>query len=142
LFLRRTILSTFFSSTHTATDALYAEFKIKSYYNFGFHLDAFTSLFCHILRALYNLTAFTLRVLITPFYILNPFVWPSLPSHCLNLVDDLWGFAISLASIALHPLIIVCRTMTSIIRGYEEHSDYDWGVDAEEEDLTRAMTIF
>lgn len=131
-----------FSSTHTAAYALYAEFKIKSYYNLGFHLDAFTSLFCHTLRALYNLTALALRVLITPFYILNPFAWISLPGHALNLVDDVLGFAISLVSIALHPLIIVCRTLTSIIRGYEEHSDYDCGVDAEEEDLTLALTIF
>ena len=135
-------MSEFFNSTHIAASAFGAEFKFKSYYNVGFHLDAFTSLFCHILRALYNLASFAFRALITPFYILNPFAWSSLPKHSLDLVDNISGLAVSLISIAVHPLIIVFRTLSSIVRGYEEDSDYDWGIDAEKEDLALAMTIF
>jgi hypothetical protein len=141
LFIRKNALSTFFSATRTAASALYADFKFKPYYNFGFHLDAFTSFFCHILRALYDLAAILLRVLITPFCILNPLSWPGLPNHALNLVDDCVGFAISVVSIAIHPITFVLRTLSSMIRGYEEGTDYDQGREAEEEDLNMAMTI-
>ncbi|MCW8408118.1 hypothetical protein OQJ13_03935 [Legionella sp. PATHC035] len=141
MFLRRVILSTFFNATRIAAYAIYAELKLYPYYNFGFHLDAITSFFCHILRALYDLSAFLLRVLITPFYLLNPFSWPSIPGHTLNLIDDLVGFALSAVSITLHPVIFVLRTLSSMIRGYDEGTDYDWGGDNEEEDLAAAMTI-
>lgn len=67
-FLRRIILSTFFNATYTAAAAIYAEFKFYPYYNFGFHLDAITSFFCHIFRALYDLAAFLLRVVATPIF--------------------------------------------------------------------------
>jgi hypothetical protein len=142
LYIRKNILGTFFSATRTAASALYADFKFKPYYNFGFHLDAFTSFLCHILRALYDLSALLLRILITPLCILNPLSWPGLPDHVINLVDDGIGFAISLVSIAIHPVIFVLRTLSSMIRGYEEGTDYDWGKEAEEEDLSMAMTIF
>ncbi|CAM2924632.1 Uncharacterised protein [Legionella steigerwaltii] len=142
LFLRRVILSTFFSATRIAASAIYAEFKLYPYYNFGFHLDAITSFFCHILRALYDLSAFLLRVLITPFYLLNPFSWPSLPGHALELVDDLVGCALSTVSIVIHPVIFILRTLSSMIRGYDEGTDYDWGTETEEQDLEMAMTIW
>ncbi|MCW8397997.1 hypothetical protein OQJ26_04225 [Legionella sp. PATHC038] len=141
MFLRRVILSTFFNATRIAAYAIYAELKLYPYYNFGFHLDAITSFFCHILRALYDLSAFLLRVLITPFYLLNPFSWPSVPGHALNLIDDVVGFALSAVSIAIHPIIFVLRTLSSMIRGYDQGTDYDWGGDSEEEDLEMAMTI-
>ncbi|KTD74146.1 hypothetical protein [Legionella tucsonensis] len=141
-FLRRNILSTFFNATYTAAAAIYAEFKFYPYYNFGFHLDALTSFFCHIFRALYDFTAFLLRVVTTPFFLLNPFFWPSLPSHALNLVDDLVGTALSVVSIAIHPILFIIRTLSSMIRGYDEGTDYDWGADQEEEDLKMAMTIW
>ncbi|HHF7367472.1 TPA: hypothetical protein ACPSKY_002606 [Legionella bozemanae] len=141
-FLRRIILSTFFNATSTAASAIYAEFKFYPYYNFGFHLDALTSFFCHILRALYDLTAFLLRVVATPFFLLNPFCWPSLPGHALNLVDDIVGTALSLVSIAIHPILFIIRTLSSMIRGYDEGTDYDWGSDQEEEDLNMAMAIW
>lgn len=80
-------------------------------------------------------------MLITPFYLLNPFSWPSIPGHTLNLIDDLVGFALSAVSITLHPVIFVLRTLSSMIRGYDEGTDYDWGGDNEEEDLAAAMTI-
>jgi len=142
LFLRRVILTTFFSATSTAASAIYAEFKFYPYYNFGFHLDAITSFFCHILRALYDLTAFLLRVLITPFCLLNPLSWPSLPGHTINLIDDLVGFALSAVSVVIHPFIVVIRTLSSMIRGYDEGTDYDWGTKTEEEDLEMAMAIW
>ncbi|KTD01797.1 hypothetical protein OQJ19_12445 [Fluoribacter gormanii] len=142
LSLRRIILSTFFNATYTAAAAIYAEFKFYPYYNLGFHLDAFTSFFCHIFRALYDFTAFLMRVLITPFCLLNPFSWPSLPGHALNLVDDLVGTALSLVSIAIHPVIFIIRTLSSLFRGYDEGTDYDWGAEPEEEDLNKAMAIW
>ena len=135
-------MSTFFRSTEVAAYALFAEFKFKPYYNVGFHLDAFTSLIFHILRALYDLTALALRVLTTPLYILNPLAWLSIPSHTINLVDNFLGLGISLISIAVHPIIFTLRTLGSMIRGYEENSDYDWGMEAEEADLQLAMTIY
>lgn len=142
MLLRRTILSTFFSATQTAASALYAELKFKAYYNVGFHLEAITTFICHLLRALYNLNALLLRVLITPFCILNPFSWPSFPGHAVNLVDDFVGLAISLTTIALHPVIFTLRTLSSMIFGYEEGTDYDLGVEEEEEDLNKAMAIW
>ena len=60
--------------------------------------------------------------------------------RCPNF--DLLGFGISLISIAIHPLIFIARTLTSIIRGYEEDSAYDWGKEAEEKDLQLAITIY
>lgn len=143
-FLRRIILSTFFNATYTAAAAIYAEFKFYPYYNFGFHLDAITSFFCHIFRALYDLAAFLLRVVATPFFLLNPFCWPSLPSHALNLVDDIVGAALSVVSIAIHPILFIIRTLSSMIRGYDEGTDYDWGLKEydEEEDLKMAMAIW
>jgi hypothetical protein len=135
-------LSTLFSTTKVATNALCAEFKVKSYYNLGFHLDALTSFCFHILRALYDLTAFLLRLLITPFYLLNPFAWLSIPSHMINLTDNFIGLGISMVSIALHPIIFIARTLTSIFRGYEEDTNYDWGKEPEEADLQIAMTLY
>ncbi|KTC90551.1 hypothetical protein OQJ18_01115 [Fluoribacter dumoffii] len=135
------ILSTFFSATSIAASAIYAEFKLYPYYNAGFHLHALTSFCCHIGRALYDLSAFLLRVLITPFCLLNPFSWPSLPGHTLNLIDDLVGFALSVVSIAIHPVIFAVRTLTSMLIGYHEGTDYDWGDDTEDKDLDMAMTM-
>ena len=135
-------MTTLFRSTKVAAFALYAEFKFKPYYNLGFHLDALTSFFFHILRALYDLTTFALRLLITPFYLLNPLAWLSLPSHMINLTDNFIGLSISVVSIAAHPIILILRTLSSMIRGYEENTDYDWGKEPEEEDLQLAMTIY
>ncbi|WP_454784242.1 hypothetical protein [Legionella sp. WA2024007413] len=140
--LRRIILSTFFNATRTAAAAIYAELKFYPYYNLGFHLDAFTSFFCHVLRALYDFTAFLIRVLITPFFLLNPFFWFSLPEHVLNLVDDIVGTALSLVSIAIHPVIFIIRTLGSMFLGYHEGTDYDWGAEPEEEALNMAMAIW
>ncbi|KTD40485.1 hypothetical protein [Legionella parisiensis] len=88
------------------------------------------------------MTAFLLRVFITPFLLLNPFSWPGLPTHALNLVDDLVGSALSIVSIALHPILFIIRTLSSMIRGYDEGTDYDWGSDREEDDLEMAMAIW
>ena len=135
-------MSTLFPATKVAAYAVYAEFKFKPYYNIGFHLDALTSFLFHILRALYDVTAFAVRLIITPFYLLNPLAWISLPDHMMNLCDDLIGFGLSLVSITIHPVLVIIRTLSSIIRGYEEDSEYDWGREAEEEDLQLAMTLF
>lgn len=135
-------LTDFFKSTQTATNALYGDFKFKAYYNIGFHFDAITSFIFHILRVLYNLASIALRLLITPFCILNPLAWLGLPQHALELVDDVIGFVISLMPVIVHPLIFTIRTLMSIISGYEEDSDYDCGIEEEQQDLSLAMTIF
>jgi hypothetical protein len=135
-------VTSFFKTTTIAANAFYGEFKLKSYYNLGFHLETITSFICHILRALYDLTAFILRLVITPLYLLNPLMWIGIPDHTMNLIDNLAGSLISLATIVAHPFIFICRTFSSMIFGYEENTEYDWGVDAEENDLTLAMTIF
>ncbi|WP_232220398.1 hypothetical protein [Legionella tunisiensis] len=77
----------------------------------------------------------------TPFYILNPLAWIWLPGHVMELVDDVVGALISAVTIVIHPAISVIRTLSSMIFGYEEGTDCDWGVDEEEKDLDQAMTI-
>ena len=68
--------------------------------------------------------------------------WPSLPGHTINLIDDLVGFALSAVSVVIPPFIVVIRTLSSMIRGYDEGTDYDWGTKTEEEDLEMAMAIW
>ena len=52
------------------------------------------------------------------------------------------GFALSAVSVVIHPFIVVIRTLSSMIRGYDEGTDYDWGTKTEEEDLEMAMAIW
>jgi hypothetical protein len=135
-------LTTFFKYTTVAANAFYGDFTFKGYYNFGFHLDALTSFVCHALRAVYNLVNFALRVVVTPFYIANPFVWLDVPEHFMSLVDHATASVISLLTVAIHPIVAVMRTLTSLLRGYEEDTDYDGGLQEEEERLALATTIF
>lgn len=134
-------MSAFFECTETAVYALYGDFKFTPYYNGLFHLDAISSLACHGLRAIYNLACFTWRMLLTPFYLLNPLAWPSLPVHGVNIIDNVLGFTVSLVTIALSPVIFVLRTMASMIFGYVEGTENDEGDEAEEGDLSLAMAI-
>lgn len=78
---------------------------------------------------------------ITPFYVLNPLAWIWLPVHAMELADDITGALISAVTVVIHPAVFVIRTLSSMIFGYEEDSDCDWGVEAEEQDLQLAMTI-
>lgn len=135
-------LSSFFPSTRRSCNALYGDFKLKSYYNVLFHLDGLTSFLCHGFRALYDLTCLITRVLITPFYALNPLAWPGIPEHCMHIADDAVSCLISIATFMIHPIIFLCRTFTSMARGYEEGTEYDWGEEEEVADLDLAMTIF
>ncbi|STX43829.1 Uncharacterised protein [Legionella donaldsonii] len=59
----------------------------------------------------------------------------------MELADDITGALISAVTVVIHPAVFVIRTLSSMIFGYEEDSDCDWGVDAEEQDLELAMTI-
>ncbi len=136
------LVSAFCSSTQTAVNALYADFKFKSYYNSLFQLDAVSSFVCHLLRAIYNLVCITLRLLATPYYLLSPLAWASIPEHMTKLLDNTLALGISLVTFAIHPLIFTVRTITSLIRGYEENTRYDQGVELEKEDLSTAITIF
>ena len=132
----------FFNSTRTASDALYGDFKFKPYYNLGFHLDGIISMFCHILRTSYDLILFALHLVLSVFYILNPFAWIYLPGHAINAVDNALAFGISIITSAISPIIFVLRTLTSMIFGYEEGSDYDNGKTDEEADLLLAIKVF
>ncbi len=91
---------------------------------------------------MYYLVGFVLRTVVTPLCILNPFTWLDLPAHLLNIVDDAVAVAICLVSVVVHPAIFALRTLSSMIFGYEEGSDFDYGQDAAEEDLTLAMAIW
>lgn len=142
MFLLGTALASFFKSTKIAAGALYGDFTFKAYYNFGFHLDAITSFVCHVMRTLYNLACLALRVIATPFYIINPFLWFSIPEHCLNIVDNAVATIVSAATVTIHPLVVFMRTLTSLFRGYEQDTDYDQGIDEEQENLALAITIF
>ncbi len=135
-------MSSYFKASDTAANALYGDFKFKPYYNLGFHLDAFTSFITHGLRTAYNLVGFGLRLLITPLYVLNPLAWIGLPGHLIALVDNLIASILSAISVAIHPIVFTIRTLNSLCRGYEEGTDYDWGMDEEEADLGLAMAIF
>lgn len=134
-------MSAFFGSTKTAAYALYGDFKFKPYYDVLFHLDAISSFICHVLRAIYNLAALAFRLLITPFYIINPLAWFSLPGHLLNIVDHTAAIAVSLLTTIVHPFIVTIRTLTTLIMGYEKDTDYDQGEEQEQEDLDFAMSI-
>ncbi len=134
-------MSAFFSSTTIAANALYGDFKFKPYYNGLFHLKAIGSFICHAIRAIYNLAALMWHAVLTPFCLLNPLFWPSLPGHAMNIMDNVLGFAINLVTIAVSPLIFALRTLTSLIWGYDEETEYDDGAEEEERDLSLAMTI-
>ncbi len=134
-------MSTFFQATQTATSAFYGDFKLKAYYNVWFHIDGITTFLCHILRALYNLTSFLLRAVILPLSLLNPFLWLSIPGQMISLVDHLAGLVVSLMTVAVHPLIFVCRTLSSLVLGYEDN-DNPFDLAEEEEDLTLSLTVF
>jgi len=127
------ILSTFFQATETAALALYGDFKFKPYRHLGFQLDAATTFACHILRSVYNLAAVAWRAVITPFYVLNPFAWLAFPDHIMNLIDDVVASVISLVTVAIHPVIFVLRTLSSIVFGYEQNNDRDVGNASDDE---------
>ena len=135
-------MTSFFQATQIATLALWGDFKFKPYYHLGFHCDALYSFICHILRALSNLMALAYRVFITPFYIINPLLWPGLINHSLNLLDDLTALIVSVATITIHPVIVGIRTLTSMIRGYEQDTDYDQGEESEADDLGYSTAIW
>lgn len=143
-------MSTLFSYTIVAKDALYGDFKFKPYYHAGFHLDAISSFVCHILRTIYDLAATLLRFTILSLSLLNPFAWFGLPEQALNLLDNISATFISALTVAIHPFIIFSRTMTSICCGYERNVDDELGVaetdsdiyKEEEADIQLAMTIY
>lgn len=134
-------LVTFFSATQTAANALYADFKFKPYYDVNFHLATISSFICHILRALCDLTRTVLRVVITPLILLNPLAWLSIPDHAMNLIDDIAGFAVSLLTVVIYPLIVTIRTVMSMGLGYQKDSEYDCDIDDEYDDLSRSRAI-
>jgi len=106
-------------------------------------VDAFFSFCAHVLRALYNLCYLTFRLLTAPLYLLNPLSWPSVPGHMINVLDNTLALAVALLTVAVAPIVFVMRTLTSLLRGYEENTPaYDYGYDAASEELDVAMTIF
>ena len=94
------------------------------------------------MRTLYNLACLALRAIATPFYLINPFLWLSIPDHCINIVDDGVATVVSAATVVLHPLVVFMRTLTSLFLGYEQDTDYDNGIEEEQENLALATTIF
>lgn len=139
------ILSTFFEATQIASDAFYGDFKFKPYYSVSFHVRALASFFCHILRALYDLACLAYRLIISPFLLISPLSWGKIPEHFMNLADNAIGLLISLVSIAVHPVVLVGRSFTTLILGgYLEDNTYWTGGDLseEEENWELATSIF
>ena len=128
-------MSTIFSNTIVAKDALYADFKFKPYYHVGFHLDAITSYLCHITRMLYDLTASLLRLTALSLSLLNPFAWIGLPGQALDLLDDITATLISACTVAIHPVIILLRTLSSVFLGYEKNVDDELGCAMEDSEI-------
>jgi hypothetical protein len=134
-------LTTFFHSTKTAVAAWYGDFTFKGYYNFAFHLDAITSWVCHIARTLYDLACFATRVLLTPFYLAIPFLWYSAPNHFMNLLDDALACVIAATTVVVHLPVSFMRTLTSLISGYEQNTEYD-NYEEDVDNYNAATTIF
>ena len=51
----------------------------------------------------------------------------------MNLVDNVVASIISLVTVAIHPVIFVLRTLSSIVFGYEQNNDWDFGDASEDE---------
>lgn len=143
-------MSTLFSYTIVAKDALYGDIKFKPYYHIGFHLDAITSFLCHVLRTIYYLAATLLRLTILSLSLPNPFAWLGIPEQALNLLDDVAATLIAAFTVAIHPVIVVLRTLSSLFCGYEKNVDDELGVEEkdseiykeEESDIQLALTIW
>lgn len=135
-------MPTIFKSTRVAGMVFYGDFKFKAYYDVGFHLEAITCFLCHLIRATLNLLAAILRTGTLMLSVLIPFTWPLLPLKAYKILDNLGASLISLFTIGIYPLIVLARSLSSVIYGYEKGTKYDCGVQAEEEDLALALAIF
>lgn len=116
-------MSRFFQATQEASAALYAGLTPRPYCDFNFHLKALVHFMAHLVRTAKNLAALTLNAVITPFYLLSPLTWLSIPGHLLNLADRALGFSISAITLTIHPLIMTLRTITSILFGYQNGTE-------------------
>ena len=139
-------LSEFFSATTIAVDALMANTKAKPYRNIRFHLGASITLLCHLVRALNDIVGVVVLLLKT-IGLLNPFTWIDLPGwgkHFVDIVDDAIAFSISLVTITLHTPVVLTRTLSTMIWGYTQDSEYDSDDAAREEidDAKAARTMF
>ena len=125
-----------------AGQALQAEFTANPYYNVWFQIDTALTLCCHVLRALINLVK-TLMDLITAFALLTIPVlgWACIPLYVPRLVDEVAGLTLSLVTIAILPEIFLCRTLSTMIWGYEQNSDFDNGIEAHDEAMKLSMTF-
>ena len=85
-----------------------------------FHFWAITNIFIHLVQSLINLLKLIYRLVITPFLIINPIAWFYLPGHCFKLLDNAAGTVISLLTLAVSPVFLAMRTLSSMIFGYEE----------------------
>ena len=138
------------SYTEVAINALYGDFKFKPYYHVGFHLDAFLSYVCHILRTIYDLAATLLRLTWILLCVPNPFEWLGLPLQALELLDDITATLVSAFTVAIYPAIFILRSLSSVFSGYEKIVDDMLKVDMEESgiykeeesDLNLAWTIW
>jgi hypothetical protein len=143
-------MSTLFSNTIVAKDALYADFKFKPYYHVGFHLDAITSFLCHIARTIYDLAATLLRITALSFSVISIFGVLWAPVHAWELLDDLTATVIAAFTVAIHPVIVVLRTLSSVFYGYERNVDDALGAPRdssdiykeEDSDLNLATTLY
>lgn len=143
-------MSELFSYTKVAKNALYSEFKFKPYYHVGFHLDALSTYVCHILRTIYDLAATILQLAVMLLSVPNPFAWLGLPLQALELLDDISATLISAFTVAIHPVIVLLRTFSSVFSGYEKNVDDELGAvmeeseiyKEEESDIQLALTIW
>ena len=143
-------MSAFFSNTIVAKNAFYADFKFKPNYHIGFHLDAITSFLCHITRTVYDLAATLLRLAALSLSVMSIFGLVFVPQLALDLIDDITATVIGLFTVAIHPVIVVLRTLSSVFTGYEKNVDDLLGCSMEnseiykeeDEDLNLAMTLF
>ncbi|MFI4962728.1 MAG: hypothetical protein ACHP6H_02610 [Legionellales bacterium] len=133
----------FFDKSTTAGKALLGEVTFKPYYDSSFHLAAIAAFCVHVLRTLYYLIDLVYDIVCTPFILVIPLFWLSIPGHCLSLVDDCVGLALSLLTVITTPEIFVIRTLSSLFMGYgEDSSCVSMEYDEEDQALSDAMRVF
>ncbi len=128
-------MSNLFANTTVAVNALYGDFKFKPYYHVGFHLDALTSGCCHIARTLIDLAATLLRFITLSLCVISIFGLILAPKQALDLLDNITATVIAAVTVAIHPVIVLLRTLSSMFAGYEKNVDDQLGVAKEDSDI-------
>lgn len=130
-----------FPTTTIATKALLATIDYQSYYNVWFHMDAVTMLLSHIVRAIIDAFFLLSSLVLLPLSLLTPLTWLWVPQLTLQLIDSACAFPVAIAAIAAQPVVTLIRTLTSIMCGYREGTEYDDGQEIDERHFEQATML-